>query len=403
MINLYTMIIHGFVLRKPFTFKGFLITGALSLLLLFSLTSYGQTAEAEKNFAVCKACHTIGGGKLVGPDLKGVNDRYEEAWLIKFIQNSTQMIESGDARAIKVFEANNKIPMPANPLTDDQVRDILLYIANDGKVAGGSATEAAAEIVTEEHAQPMEQQLLAERKRDEARNMRTTFMVLLVLILISLFDLIVLKVVKARWIHAIIILISVVVIGEIVFVEASSLGRQQYYQPEQPVWFSHKVHAGQNQITCKYCHFTADKSMHAGIPPVNVCLNCHNQVRQGKITGTKEIDKIHQAVADNKPIEWIKVHNLPDHVYFNHAQHVNVGKIDCQKCHGEVEKMDEIIQVEDLSMGWCIACHRSTNVQFDSNKFYDQYRKTHEKLKNGEIDRVTAQTMGGDECQKCHY
>lgn len=403
MINLYTMIINGFVLRKPYTFKGFLITGTLSLLLLFSLTSYGQTAEAEKNFAVCKACHTIGGGKLVGPDLKGVNDRYEEAWLIKFIQNSTQMIESGDARAIQVFEAYNKIPMPPNPLTDDQVRDILLYIANDGKVAGGSATEVATEAVTEEHAQPMDQQLLAEMKRDEARNMRTTFMVLLILILVSLFDLIVLKVVKARWIHAIIILISVVVIGEIVFVEATSLGRQQYYQPEQPVWFSHKIHSGQNQIDCKYCHFTADKSMHAGIPPVNVCLNCHNQVREGKITGTREIDKIYQAVANNKPIEWVKVHNLPDHVYFNHAQHVNIGKIDCQQCHGEVEKMDEIIQVEDLSMGWCIACHRTTNVAFDSNKFYDQYRKTHEKLKNGEIDRITAQTMGGDECQKCHY
>ncbi len=396
------MIINGFVLKKPFSLKGFLNTGALTLLLLFSLTSYGQTAEAEKNFAVCKACHTIGGGKLVGPDLKGINDKYDEAWLIKFIQNSAQLIESGDPQAIKVFEENNKIPMPPNALSDDQVRDLLLYIANDGKIAGGAVAEVAEETAAESTHESAEL-LLAEMKRNDARNMRTTFMVLLILMLISLFDLIIIKLIKARWIHAIIILISLFVMGEIIFVEATNLGRQQYYQPEQPVWFSHKIHAGQNKIDCKYCHFNADKSMHAGIPPVQVCLNCHNQVKEGKITGATEIAKIHQAVADNKPIEWIKVHNLPDHVYFNHAQHVAVGKIDCAQCHGEVEKMDEIIQVEDRSMGWCVGCHRTTKVQFESNKFYEQYVQTHEKLKSGELDKVTALTMGGDECQKCHY
>ncbi len=402
MINLYTMIINGFVPKKPFALKGFLTTGALSLLLFFSYTTFGQSAEAEKNFAVCKACHTIGGGKLVGPDLKGVTEKYDEEWLIKFIQNSTQLIESGDAQAIKVFEEFNKIPMPPNALSDEQVKDLLLYIANDGKVSG-SAETAVVETEAVEDVNESAEQLLAELKRDDARNMQTTFVVLLILLLISVFDLVVIRLIKAKWIHIIIILISVVVMGEILFVEAAALGRQQYYQPEQPVWFSHKVHAGQNKIDCKYCHFTADKSMHAGIPPVQVCLNCHNQVREGKITGTEEIAKIHQAVADNKPIEWIKVHNLPDHVYFNHAQHVNAGKVDCNDCHGEVEKMDEIIQVEDLSMGWCVECHRTTEVQFASNKFYEQYLSTHEKLKNGELDKVTVQTMGGDECQKCHY
>jgi hypothetical protein len=225
---------------------------------------------------------------------------------------------------------------------------------------------------------------------------------MVVLIVLSLFDLLVSKLVKQRWIHTVIILIALVISGEVIFVEATNLGRQQYYQPEQPIWFSHKVHAGQNKIDCQYCHFTADKSMHAGIPPTQVCLNCHNQIKTGKITGETEIAKIFEAVNEGKPIEWVKVHNLPDHVYFNHAQHVNVGKVACQECHGQVETMDEIIQVETLSMGWCIECHRSAEINID-NKFYDQYTELHKQLKDGDISRVTVNLMGGEDCQKCHY
>jgi hypothetical protein len=209
--------------------------------------------------------------------------------------------------------------------------------------------------------------------------------------------------VKARWIHVIVIAISLIVIGEIVFVEAAGLGRQQYYQPDQPVWFSHKVHAGQNKIDCMYCHYTADKSMHAGIPPTQLCMNCHNVVKQGKITGTTEIEKIYKAIETGKPIEWVKVHNLPDHAYFNHAQHVNVGKVACAECHGEVEKMNQIIQVNDLSMGWCIECHRTKEVQFATNKFYQQYTQLQQKLKDGEIAKVKVADIGGEECQQCHY
>jgi hypothetical protein len=143
--------------------------------------------------------------------------------------------------------------------------------------------------------------------------------------------------------------------------------------------------------------------LHAGIPPVELCMNCHSQVKKGKQTGEKEIAKIYAAIENNKPIEWIKVHNLPDHVYFNHAQHVNVGKVECEECHGEVEKMDVIIQTEPLSMGWCIDCHRDKEVQFTNNKFYEQYNKLHEQMKDGKINKVTVQMIGGDECQKCHY
>lgn len=399
------MIINGFVLKNPLRIKGFLAFFLFISLLFFQSFSFGQTAEAEKNFAVCKACHTIGGGKLIGPDLKGVTDRHSEEWLIKFIQNSQEMVQAGDPDAVRLFEEYNKIPMPPNDLTPDQIRDLLLYIENGGKVAEGEVSPV--EVVDGETEAELEneastKEFLTELKYNDSRHLQATFIAMLVLIALSLFDLLVSKIVKQRWIHTVIIIIAFIIGGEVVFVEATNLGRQQFYQPEQPIWFSHKVHVGQNKIDCQYCHFTVDKSMHAGIPPTQVCLNCHNQVKKGKITGEKEIAKIFEAVNNNKPIEWIKVHNLPDHVYFNHAQHVNIGKVDCQECHGPVEMMDEIIQVEDLSMGWCINCHRTTDVNID-NKFYDQYTKLHEELSSGDLKRVTVNLMGGEDCQKCHY
>lgn len=401
------MIIKGFVRRNPWKTKGFFVIVLFLSTLFFPAISYSQTAETEANFAVCKACHTIGGGKLIGPDLKGVTEKREEAWLIGFIKNSQAMIDAGDPDAVQVWEEYNKVPMPPNPqLNDEQIKDILLYIENDGKIAGGAETtetEVTEELAPEQVPVDADAELLAEMKQDDARHMQATFIAMVVLILISLFDLLVTRIVKWKWIHMVIIIISVIIGGEVLFVEATNLGRQQYYQPDQPIWFSHKIHSGQNQIDCMYCHFTADKSMHAGIPPVQVCLNCHNQVKEGKITGTEEIAKIHEAYNNGEPIEWIKVHNVPDHVYFNHAQHVNAGKVDCNDCHGTVEKMDVIIQVEDLSMGWCIDCHRTREVQFTTNKFYAQYKELHEKIKSGEKSRVTAVDIGGEDCQKCHY
>ncbi|HHL57982.1 MAG TPA: c-type cytochrome [Bacteroidetes bacterium] len=398
------MILSVSVVKNHLRYKRFLLLSGIFTLLLFSQISFGQSAEAETNFAVCKACHTIGGGQLVGPDLQGITERRDEAWIIKFVQNSQALIEAGDAVAIQVFEENSKIPMPPNNLTDDQVRDILLYIENGGKVAASEVVEVETEeTVASQETVQAETPAEAVSGRKDMRNMQITFVVLLILMLISLFDLFVTKILKEKWIHYIIILTALYIGGEVLFVEATSLGRQQYYQPDQPVWFSHKVHAGQNQIDCMYCHFTADKSMHAGIPPVAVCMNCHNQVKSGKITGESEIAKVTEAYANKKPIEWIKVHNVPDHVYFNHAQHVEVGKVDCEECHGAVEEMDEIVQVEDLSMGWCIDCHRTKEVQFANNKFYEQYTRMHEKLISGEKVKVTVADMGGEDCQRCHY
>ena len=220
---------------------------------------------------------------------------------------------------------------------------------------------------------------------------------------------------------------------------AIGLGRMKNYQPTQPIFYSHKVHAGINQISCLYCHGSAQDSKHAGIPSVNVCMNCHIAVKEYKgdpikredgqsVNGTAEIQKLYAYAGWNpqekkynpdnngdgmpdgsRPIEWIKIHNLPDHVYFNHSQHVKVGKQQCQTCHGNIQEMPEVAQFAELSMGWCINCHRETKVDFynkgtgEGNKFYSIYEKFHQDLKNHKMDSVTVENIGGTECQKCHY
>ena len=148
----------------------------------------------------------------------------------------------------------------------------------------------------------------------------------------------------------------------------------------------------------------ADKGKHAVIPSGNICMNCHKGVQEGRTPeGTAEIQKVIAAYQEERPIQWVKIHNLPDHVYFNHAQHVAIGKIECQTCHGPVETMDEVYQFSSLSMGWCINCHRDTKVQFAENGYYQQFEQLHEDLRTGKITAVTEETMGGTECQKCHY
>jgi mono/diheme cytochrome c family protein len=227
-------------------------------------------------------------------------------------------------------------------------------------------------------------------------------------------------------------LILFVVGGYYIVKGAIGLGRSTNYQPEQPIYYSHKVHAGQNQISCLYCHGGAMEGKHANIPSVNVCMNCHMTINEytgsaGKlfredgteVNGTAEIQKIYAAAGwdpakkqytgKGQEVAWTKIHNLPDHVFFSHAQHVNAGKVQCQTCHGEIQKMDEVKQFADLSMGWCINCHRTTKVNFggkngeEGNKFYSIYKKYHDEIKAGTRDSVTVNDIGGLECQKCHY
>jgi hypothetical protein len=381
---------------------------SLYFLVLFFFFIFNSSAILAQNqppaeFTVCSACHTIGKGKLIGPDLKGVNDRHDEAWLLSFIKSSQTMVKNGDPVAVKLFEENNKIPMPDNNLTDDQIRGILSYIKNynEAAVAANETTQQVDKTV--ESKVEEESSLKIHSQRFGPGNTLPTFIVFLALFILALIDLAFTKIIKANFIHIIIILVSIFVVGEIVYVEAKTLGRQQGYSPDQPVWFSHKVHAGQNKIDCKYCHTTAMESKSAGIPGTNVCMNCHNVVKKGKITGEVEIAKVLDSWNTKKPIEWIRVHNLPDHVWFSHAQHVNVGKRQCQECHGKVEEMDRIVQVESLGMGWCIDCHRKTSVQFNENEFYKEFKKYHEEMNAGTRSRVTVDDIGGNNCQTCHY
>ena len=193
------------------------------------------------------------------------------------------------------------------------------------------------------------------------------------------------------------------------------------YKPEQPIKFSHALHAGQNQIECQYCHSTAQKSKTPLIPSANVCMNCHKYIKEGPKYGKEEIAKIYNAIGwdpenveytgETNPIKWVKVHDLPDHVYFNHAQHVKVAGLECESCHGNVDEMEVVEQVSSLTMGWCINCHNETSVQFANNGYYDEI---HARLKNTdqgvellreylEDGSITAKELGGWECSKCHY
>jgi hypothetical protein len=220
------------------------------------------------------------------------------------------------------------------------------------------------------------------------------------------------------------------------------IGINQGYMPDQPVWFSHNVHACQNEIDCQYCHSSASKSKHAGIPSVNVCMNCHKGIKKGTITGEKEIAKIYAAIGfdpatgsyienyEQQPIQWNKVHNLPDHVTFNHSLHVTGAKLDCKQCHGPVQTfnvgrlspVDEINAQEDvtglikltkptLTMGWCIECHNKAKIDLTSSDYYEEM---HNRFKSSEVGKrtlkniledgeVTVKEMGGWECGKCHY
>jgi hypothetical protein len=210
---------------------------------------------------------------------------------------------------------------------------------------------------------------------------------------------------------------------------ANNLGRMKAYQPEQPIFYSHKVHAGTNQINCLYCHGSAMEGKAATIPSVNVCMNCHLAINEytgapihredgSEVNGTEEIKKIYAAAGydpvkktysgTTKPVEWVKIHNLPDHVFFSHAQHVNAGKVQCQTCHGEITNMHEVKQFAELSMSWCVNCHRETKVNFgdgkgEGNKFYSIYEKYHKEIADHKRDSVTVADIGGTECQKCHY
>jgi cytochrome c553 len=229
------------------------------------------------------------------------------------------------------------------------------------------------------------------------------FIISVVIALGLTIDLIFLRLIRSRLLAVALLLLVFFYQVDVIAREGIAIGRSENYAPSQPIKFSHYVHATGNKIDCRYCHSTVEYSKAAGIPSVNVCLNCHTLVREGTHSGQFEISKIHYANDNHVPVQWIKVHNLPDHVFFSHAQHVSAGKVQCVECHGDVAGMNVIRQVKDLSMGFCIKCHREKEVQFFDNAFYKKYEDLHKAFKDGKIKRVTVEMIGGTECMKCHY
>ncbi len=404
------------------------------LFLGFSTVNIVSAQDGKALFTTnCASCHQVH-KPSTGPALAGVEDRWpNKANLYSWIRNSAAFLKTGDKYANDLYNQWNKTAMNQFPsLTDEEIGAIITYINSvpapgAAGAAGGAADPNAAAA--------------AESDNTLLFGILTLILAVVALILLQV-NANLKKLADEREGHspiepvpfwrnksyiAMITVVLFVVGGYLTSKGAMALGRSKDYQPEQPIYYSHKVHAGINQINCQYCHTGVYQGKQATIPSVNVCMNCHMSINEyngekmytedgEEINGTAEIQKLYKYAgfepgkpwdpSKAKPIEWVRIHNLPDHVYFNHSQHVKAGKVECQTCHGEIQKMGEVKQFSDLSMGWCINCHRETQVQFKDNGFYSIYEKYHQDLKSGKMDStkgVTVEAIGGTECQKCHY
>ena len=410
----------------------------LTTFFIFSfVNTYSQDGKALFQ-AKCGSCHIMG-GTSTGPDLHGVVDRWGgdvkhvEAW----INSWGKLVKEGDTKAIEVANSTNNVMQDFGGSLPQAELDALIKFITEwkppvppppstdqgGNGGGGGLIFGIISLIMAIIALIL-MQVNSNLKKlsDDAEGINRPEPV---------------PFFKNKVYIALFSVLLFVVGGYYTANALIDLGRQKHYQPEQPIFYSHKVHAGVNQISCLYCHGAAMESKHAAIPSVNVCMNCHKTITSysdtspklhredgSEVNGTREIEKLYSYAGFDpknaaawdpskaKSIPWTKIHNLPDHVYFNHSQHIKAGKVQCQSCHGEITNMDEVYQFSELSMGWCINCHRETKVDFykvDSagratgNKFYSIYEKFHNDMKNGKMDSVTVKDIGGLECQKCHY
>lgn len=407
------------------------------LLLSFIVISVTNNVAAQDGKALfmskCASCHVMG-KDLTGPNLVGVEDRWggNIDQLHVWIRDYTKAIAAGYPRAKEVINfAPSNMQIFGDAIKDEEIDAILKYVrewkpATPGGGPGGGTKESSQNAVIFGVISLilaiialilMQVNSNLKKMSDDAEGISRPEPV---------------PFYRNKVYIAMAALLFFVVGGFYVTKGAIGLGRQKGYQPTQPIYYSHKVHAGINQVNCLYCHGAAMEGKHAAIPSVNVCMNCHKAINEyskgpklynengDEINGTAEIQKLYDYAGFDpknaaawdpskaKPIEWVKIHNLPDHVYFNHSQHVKAGNVQCQTCHGEITAMDEVKQASELSMGWCINCHRQTKVNFNydstkGNKFYSIYEKFHNDIKSGKMDSVTVKDIGGLECQKCHY
>lgn len=404
-----------------------------AFLLCFSTHALAQDVAKGKQLfnSQCAACHKLD-TDMTGPALRHVTDRHSTEWLHKWIKNSAELIKSGDAEAVKIFNDWNKVPMNAFPnLSDEDIDNILAYTSEE-KAAPPAA--AAANAGSSGSADNSSLNLLI---------FGALALVLVVLIVLLVYVRKVLTKIaenngfdveteksmpiwKSFAKNQFAVFMSVVVMfllgSYFAFGYMMQIGVDQGYEPIQPIHFSHKIHAGENGIDCKYCHSSARTSKTSGIPSVSICMNCHKNINEftgsadstyvdySKEFYTAEIQKIYDAVGwdpatqsytgEEKPVKWVRIHNLPDFVYFNHSQHVSVAGLECQTCHGPVEEMEVMRQHSPLTMGWCVECHRETEVDL-SNEYY---KEIHEELaKKYGVEKLTIGQLGGLECAKCHY
>ncbi|MCB0819623.1 MAG: c-type cytochrome [Bacteroidetes bacterium] len=408
------------------------------LSMVFLLPSQGFSQDAAKLFkGNCASCHKPTTQKLVGPGLQGVRSRWtDEAKLIAWVKNSQDFLKTGDSYAKKLFADYGNSVMPAFALSDAEIIAIVDWADKGGDApAATEATDSAAGATT------------SAGEGGEPADSETYMYILLGIAALLLILISVLNTVKKSlqslvnekngvivepqphrspyqqamyWasqnkkIVALAGLFLTVWVLKLGWDGLMGVGVYEGYAPEQPIKFSHELHAGQNKIACVYCHSSVEKSKHANIPSANVCMNCHAYIQQGPKYGSEEISKIYAALDYNpetrsygpnqKPIKWIRVHSLPDHVYFNHSQHVTVGKLECAQCHGPIDSMEVVRQYSPLTMGWCINCHRETAVQWEGNEYYEELHKKFledSDYKKGDV--FTVEKIGGLECSKCHY
>ena len=428
---------------------GLLYATLAAVLFLFSANVQAQPADAalyakgEKLFkGNCASCHKPN-KDLTGPAMGGARSRWEgKGDIYAWVKNSTAYLKTGNPYATELFAKWNKSVMTAQAVQNEEI-DAVLYYADNFVVPKGPTTDAApvteapqgeswpwlvvitllllvvgvslsgvkkslTNAVREADGQePLPDMTTGQKIRQWAWDNKAFASIIGLFLVVFM----VLKAWDAAWV------IGVYGGDEV-----------EHYKPEQPILFNHTLHAGKVDkgnlaINCQYCHSSAEKSKHAGIPSTNVCMNCHQAVGEGRTPeGTKEIAKIYAAVGwdattlkytgKTDPVKWVKVHNLPDHAYFNHSQHVAVGKIECQECHGPIdEKMDVAEQWAPLTMGWCIKCHAEKDVKMAGNGYYDEIMARledsdmgHEELKKYlDDEKISVKELGGWECSKCHY
>ena len=367
----------------------------------------------------CTVCHAIN-EVVIGPALRDVHERQSEEWIYAFIKNSQKVIKSGDEYAVDLYNQYNQTLMTSFDFSDDELNAILTYIKSesvkevqvavvDNAVEGGEVSSSS----------------ISSDNFYLSLGLNIVLLLVLIFILLRFTNLskkyVILKdnqnkgkllddddkeIVDSGFkIKKFIKSNKVVGIASFVFIAVFvkscidglyTIGIQQNYQPTQPIAFSHKIHAGQYEIDCNYCHTGVNISKSANIPAVNICMNCHGVINTDK----PEIQKILTAYEENRPIEWVRVHNLPDLSYFNHSQHVAVGGIECNTCHGPIEEMEVVYQYSELTMGWCINCHRESEINSKGNDYYDKLVELH---KDSSKEPLKVEDIGGLECSKCHY